>query len=289
MGYGAAQMTNTTGAVFIPDVWANEVEIARESMKVMENLVKRKDADVAKGGNLLEIPFVSNLSTTAVSDNTAVTFQAPTETKIQVSLNRYFESSVAIQKRLSIQAAYDLASQYQQKIAEALTRNIQTDLTGLYSGLSQTVGTGLAALTEPNVSRAVQYLNDANAPMQNRHFVVRPAAMNQLNQIARFTEYQTTGKNSTVMTGANNGLVGNTYGVDVHMTTDIAQVSGTPGTVHNLLFHKDFAVLAIQSKISVARDPRPDYLATGYIADCLWGYAELRDDHGVDVRTVINT
>ncbi len=48
MGYGTAAMTITTGAVFLPDIWSKEIELARESMKVMENLVNRRDADVQR-------------------------------------------------------------------------------------------------------------------------------------------------------------------------------------------------------------------------------------------------
>lgn len=291
MGYGTAQMTITTGAVFAPDVWSREVELARESVKVMPDLVNRRDVDVSQGGNLLEIPFVSNLTSTAVSANTAVTFQAPTETKIQMSLNRHYESSVAIEDRLSIQSAYELATQYQKKIGEAIARTMDTDLTGLYSGLSQTVGTGTSSVTEANITRAIQYLNDANAPQADRHFVVKPGTMNQLQQIGRFTEYQNAGPSlgKAPMIGGNNGYVGNVFNVQVHMTTDIAQVSGTPGKVHNLLFHKDFACLAVQKNMTVEKQRRADYLATGYIASALWGFVELRDDHGVDVITVVNT
>lgn len=289
-GYGTTHQTITTGAVFIPDIWAKKIEIARESKKVMSRLVNRRDADAANGGDSVKIPFVSNLSTTAVSAETAVTFQAPTETSVTVNLNRYFESSVSIEDRLTIQSAYGLAVQYQQKIAEALERNVQTDLTGLYSGLTQTTGTGHTTLTEANIVRAIQYLNDANAPMTDRNLVVKPGAMNNLQQISRFTEYQNTGKGGAApMVGGNGGLIGDVFGVQVHMTTDITQVSGTPGTIHNLLFHKDFAVLVEQRGVKVERDRRPDYLATGYVASALWGYAELRDDHGVDIRTVINT
>lgn len=291
MGYGTNQQTTTTGAVFLPDIWAKEVELARESAKVMRDIVNRRDADVAQSGNLLEVPFVSNLTANAVSDNTAVSFQAPTETKVQVTLNRHFEASVAIQDRLSRQAAYDLAAKYQEKTGEALERQINTDLTGLYTSLSQTVGTGTSTLTEANIVRAIQYLNDANAPQSDRHFVVKPGTMNQLQQLSRFTEYQTVGPSGqpAPMIGGNNGLIGNVFGVEVHMTTDIQQVTGTPGKVHNLLFHRDWAVLCIQKEVGVEMQRRPDFVATGYIATALWGYTQLRSDHGVDVIVTVNT
>lgn len=289
MGFGAAQQTTTTGAVFIATKLSRDLEKARESKKVMAGLVNRRDFDVADDGGTISVPFVSNLSATAVSDNTSVTFQAPTEVAISISINRHFESSVAIQDRLSAQAKYDLMQAYKGKVNEALDRQVETDLTGLYSGLSQTVGTGNAALTEANVVRAIQYLNDANAPQEDRHFVVKPGAMNHLQQIGRFTEYQSVNNGKAPMVGGNNGLVGDVFGVAVHMTTNIAQVSGTPGTIHNLLFHQDAFCLAMQRNVKVEMMRRPDFLATGVIASVLYGYVELRDDHGIDVRTVINT
>lgn len=289
MGFGTAQQTTTTGAVFIATKVSRDLEKARESKKVMAGLVNRRDFDVADDGGAISIPFVSNLSATAVSDNTAVTFQAPTEVAVSVSINRHFESSVAIQDRLSAQAKYDLMQVYKGKVAEALDRQVETDLTGLYSGLTQTTGTGHTALTEANVVRAVQYLNDANAPQEDRHFVVKPGAMNHLQQIGRFTEYQSVNNGKAPMVGGNNGLVGNVFNVQVHMTTNVAQVSGTPGIIHNLLFHKDAFVLAMQRQVKVEMQRRPDFLATGVIASVLYGFAELRDDHAVDLRTVIPT
>lgn len=290
MGLGTNQMTRTTGAVFMPDVWSKDLQIERESLKVMEKLIKRADKDVMDGGNLLEMPFVSNLSATAASNNTAVTLQSPTETKVQISINRWFESSFAVDYALAKQRskAYNLVEQYKQKSIEAITRKIQTDLTGLYSGLSQTTGSGHTAITEANIVRADQYLNEAKAPFQNRSFVVSPDGMANLVQIGRLTEYQNTGKGDAVMIGGNNGLVSSAYAARVYMTTDVAEVSGTPGTAHNLYFHRDFAVLALQQDVEMEMDNRPDFLAEVYVCHALWGFAELRDDHGVDVRSVLN-
>lgn len=283
-------MTVTTGAVFIPDVWSNELQIAREDKLVMAKLVNREDDAVADAGGTLEIPFVSNISANAKNANTEVTFNAPTEVKVQVTMNRYFESSVFIEDRLSIQSKYKLAAQYRPKAGFALAKQVDTDLTGLYSGLSQTVGTGMTTLTEAMVVRAIQYLDDANAPEDDRAFVVKPATMNHLRQISRFTEYQDTGMNGNApMIGGQGGKVRNVFGVPVYMSTNIQQVSGTPGIVHNLMFHRDAFVLAMQKEVSVEEERRATWLGTAYVGSALWGYAELRDDHAVDVKTVVNT
>lgn len=289
MALGTNHLTTTTSAVFLPDIWTKEAEIAREENLVMAGLVKRKDFDVATSGDTINIPFVSNGSATAVSDNTAVTFQSPTETQVQVSINRHFESSYFIQNRTKKQSAYDLMGLYSQRAGYALAEQIDTDLTGLYSGLTQTVGTTGDALTEARVVRAIQYLDDASAPMTDRHFVVKPAAMNSLRQIARFTESNILGGGQSLIVGGNRGLIGNLFGVQVHMSQNIQQVSGTPGTVHNLLFHRDAFVLAIQQDVSVDTDYIIDFLGTAIVGSALWGYAELRDSHAVNVRSAIQS
>lgn len=291
MGFGTNQMNVGvgSGAVFVPQNWSRDIEIARESAKVMAGLVNRRDFDVTSGGNIVHVPFVSNLTTSSIASNGQASFQAPQESEVQVNINRYFESSVAIEYRLSKQSKYELAKQYRGKIAEALDKLVETDLTGLYASASQIVGGGSSAITEANIVRGIQYLNDANAPQQNRHFVVCPAGMNNMQTISRYTDYQTTGVKKSPNVGGNNGLVGNVNGIPVHMTTNILGPAST-GTVihHNLLFHKDFATLAMQKQVSVQVEDRPSYFATGYIASALWGFALLRQDHVVDVQSKDN-
>ncbi len=288
MGYGTNQMTNTTHTKFLPTLWGEAI-VARDQNMVISKLVDRKDADVKNGGTSEDFPLVSNLAATAVSDNTAVTFQANTETAVTLNLNRHFESSFMLQDRTKIQTSYELAKLYSQKIGQALMDKIETDLAGLYSGLTQTQGTGHTALTEAMIVRGIQYLDDAKAPQTERYLVLKPAGMNNLRQIARFTEFQTTGNQTAPMVGGQRGFVTNVFGVDVYVTTNIQQVTGTPGIIHNLLFHRSAFALAMQKDISIENDRRPDYLGTGFVASALWGYVEMRDNHAVDIRTVISS
>jgi hypothetical protein len=284
MGFGAAQMTTTTGAKFIPEIWSKDAELAREANLVLAKKVKRYDSDVKNGGNKVHIPFVSNLVATAVADNTAVTFQAPTETEIQITLNRNYESSFAVQDILSVQSGYDLAKLYAEKIGYALSQKIDTDIAGLYAGLSQVVGDGTTEITEANVARALLYLDNANAPMTDRFLVVRPSTMYSLRQIAAFTEWHNTGKEG-IQVGRNGGMVGDVFGVSVEVSTSIVSVTNF---AQNLLFQRDAFALAIQKDVTVEEQRRPDFLATGYIASAIWGFVELRDDHGVVIKTKDN-
>lgn len=291
MGFGTNQQNVGvgSGAVFVPQNWSRDIEIARESAKVMAGLVNRRDFDATSGGNIIHVPFVSNLIANPIASQGQASFQAPQESEVQVAINRYYESSVAIEYRLTLQAKYELAIQYRGKIAEALDKQIEQDLTGLYASASQLVGGGAVAITEANVVRALEYLDQANAPRKDRHFVVFPGGMNNLRQISRYTDYQTTGEKISPNIGGNNGLVGNVNGLPVHMTTNILGPASTGVPIHhNLIFHKDFATLVMQKKVSVMMEDRPSYFSTGYIATALWGFALLRQDHLVDVQSKDN-
>ena len=291
MGFGTNQQNVgvLSGAVFVPTNWSKKLELARESNKVMAGLVNRRDSDALTGGGIVNVDFISNLTTTPIASQGSANFQAPQESQVQVTISRYYESSVAIEYRLGIQAAYDLVPQYQHKIAEALDKQVETDLTGLYASASNIVGSGTSAITEANIVRAEQYLNDANAPLEDRHLVICPAAKNNLVQISRYTDYQTTGEKPAPQVGGDMGRVGHVNTFDVHMTTNILGPAST-GTVihHNLAFQKDFATLIMQKNVSVMRIDRPDFFATGYIATALWGFALLRQDHLVDVQSKDN-
>jgi len=288
MGWGSNAMTSTTLANYIP-VIKGALIVAREQKPVLSKLVERHDADVAADGKTVQFPLVSSLTATAVSDNTAVTFQSPTETQVTMTLNRYYESSFAIQDDIAAQSAYSAAKQYGDKAEQALLDQQEADLAGLYSGLTQTQGNGMTALTEAMLVRGIQYLDDAKAPETERFFVCKPAAMNNIRQISRFTEFQTMGNAQTPMVGGNRGLVTNVFGVEVYMTTAILQVAGTPGIIHNLLFHRSAFALAEQIGIRLKSQDRPDYLGMGYVASSLWGYTEMRDNHAVDIRTVMQS
>ncbi len=291
MGFGTAQQNvgALSGGVFVPKNWSNRMELARESIKVMAGLVDRRDSDAANGGSEIHVPFVSNLTTSSIASNGQANFQAPQEAEVVIPLNRYFESSVAIEYRLSIQSKYELASKYPHKMTNALVDNIDTDLTGLYASASQIVGGGSSAITEANIVRGIQYFNDAKVPQTGRHFVVCPAGMSNMQLISRYTDYQTTGEKKAPQVGGNNGLIGNVNGVPVHMSQNILgpASTGVP-THHNLLFHRDFASLVMQKEISVTTEDRPSYFAKGYIATALWGFALLRQDHLVDIQSKDN-
>lgn len=298
MALGTLQQTITTGDVFLPEIWSRETQRATQSTLVLANLVKRFDEEVADGGDVLHVPKVSNISANAKAANTQVTLNAPTEGEFTMSINRHYESSYLVEDRLKVQAKYQILNEYSPKAGYAIGAKIDSDLAGLYSGLSQTVGNSTTDITDANLVRAIQYLDDADAPQTDRYFVIKPAGLAHLRLIDKFSRWDALGINPNPASGAGglangssvvrrvgpNGFVGTLYNIEVYMSTNLTEESGTSDTVHNLLFQKEAFALAIQQKPRMQFQYKQEYLGNLATVDAIWGFAEYRDAFGVDFR-----
>lgn len=295
MALGTDQMTITTGDVFLPEVWSKETQKATEATLVLANLVKRFDSELTDGGDILRVPMVSNLTANAKAANTQVTLNAPTESQFTMNINRHFEASYLVEDRLKAQSKYNLLDQYSSKSGYAIAAKIDSDIAGLYSGLSQTVGNSTTDITDANIVRAIQYLDDANAPQSERYFVIKPAGLAHIRQIDKFSRFDSLGVTPTPAAGAGglanmggairrigpNGFLGTIYNVEVYMSTNLTEESGTSDIVHNLLFQKEAFALGIQSKPRTQFQYKQEYLGTLATTDALWGFGEYRDTFGV--------
>jgi hypothetical protein len=109
MALGTNQITTTTAAKFIPDVWSMEVLRATEDALVMAPLVKRYDSLVKERGDTIHIPSLSNLTANDKSANTQVTLQAVTETETTIDINKHKEASFLVEDIVKVQSNYDLS------------------------------------------------------------------------------------------------------------------------------------------------------------------------------------
>lgn len=277
-----ANITVTTHATWIPEVWAGDIMAATRRNLVLANLVRRFDTDVKNGGDVIHIPRLANLAAADKAAGTAVTFQANTEGEYLININKHKVVPFLVEDITKAQARQDLRSAYTDDAGYLLARAVDSDIAGLYTGLSQTVAGG-AALDDADIITAIEFLDVADAPRDGRVFVIHPEAMSDLRAVNKFVTYDNTGKTG-IQEGRNNGLVANVYGVDVYMTNQIVESAGTPNILHNLLFHKDAFGLAMQVAPKVESEYSVDYLGTKVAAHSIYGVAELRDNHAVDVQ-----
>jgi N4-gp56 family major capsid protein len=283
MGLGTDQVTTTSIANWLPDIWASELISERESNLVLANLVKRYDRDVKSKGQTVQIPNLSNISANPKVNNTQVTLNAPVEGVEVITIDQYFDSSVLVEDNADAQSAYDTHSEYRKKagyaIAEEMDKFIATEMTSDFSS----VGTYGTDLTYAIFLDAKLALDNAKVPLTERYLVVTPQGHREMLEVDEFIRYDAMGA-SGQPSAIKTGKVGAILGSEVYMSQNLVVTAGTPVQNNNLYFHRESFGLAVQKGIKVEMQRKTEYLGDLIVASALWGGTVIRADHGVVVR-----
>lgn len=301
MPLGSNQVTVTTAATFIPEVWSDEIVAAYKKNLVAANLIKKMNFK-GKKGDTVHIPAPTRGDASAKAANTQVTLIAATEGEKTVAIDQHWEYSRLIEDIVEAQALASLRQFYTDDAGYALARKVDSTLiqlgrkvqggsgtnaySGAFSGADGTTAyvaatnTGSGALADAAIRRSIQRLDDQDVPMDGRFLIVPPSTRNTLMGINRFTEQAFVGESGNANT-IRNGEIGNVYGVPVFVSTNADTTSGSTATRVCLLAHKDFAVLVEQMGVRTQTQYKQEYLGTLFTADVLFGCDELRDGAAV--------
>ncbi len=297
MAYPTPQVTKTTAATFIPEIWSDEVVAAYKKHLVAANLFKKMSFK-GKKGDTVNIPSPTRGAASVKAASTAVTLIAATETNIPVLIDKHYEYSRFIEDIVEVQALSSLRRFYTDDAGYSLAKQIDTDMvqlgrtfnggaataayTGGYVGGDGTTAyvagsNNQSALTDAAIRRTIQRLDDNDVPTDGRFFMIPPSARNTLMGLDRYTAMDFVGEAGNANT-IRNGQIGNLYGMPVYVTSNCDTTSGSDAARVALMGHKDAAVLVEQLGIRSQTQYKQDYLSTLYTSDTIYGVKELRDN-----------
>lgn len=297
---------NTSAAVFIPEIWSDEVIAAYKSNLVLANHVRRMSM-TGKKGDTIHIPKPTRGTAQAKAEGTAVTLQNATDTEVTITINKHYEYTRLIEDITKVQALGSLRQFYTSDAGYALAKQVDSDLFALGKSLGDGDGsdwthsnvyfpdasTGLTTyavdtvttsdvVTDAIVRKMIQLLDDADVPMDGRVWVVPPATVNTLRGIDRYNSRDFVTGNSV-----NTGQVGDIYGVQVFVSSNCptietaAENSAGDAVRGSLFIHKDAFCLAEQMKVRSQTQYKQEFLADMYTSDTLYGTAVMRTDAGI--------
>ena len=266
-----ANMTVTTGANFIPEIWSDEVVATYKANLVAANLVRNLN-HVGKKGDTIHIPTPGRNAASAKAADTAVTYITDTATDTAVVINKHFEWSTQIEDIVSLQALNSMRKFYTDDAGYALAKNVDSAIITDMDGAAALTG-GNAVITsvtdwDASILVGLEALNDGDVPLDGRSIIVTPSCMTALLGEERFTEQQFIGDGSAIKTGK----IGSIYGVDVYMSTQV----GTGNTEKAFLFQRDAHVLATQQAVRTQTQYKQEYLADLFTADTVYGTKVIR-------------
>lgn len=306
MALGSNHVTNTTAATFIPELWSDEIVAAYKKNLVLANLVNKMPM-TGKKGDTLHIPKPTRGAASTKAAETQVTLQAATESEVVVTVNKHYEYSRLIEDITEAQALASLRKFYTDDAGYALSKQVDDDLFALGKSLGDGDGSdwthsnsfymdgtsGLTAYAEDTVAAAdvfsdaafraaIQQLDDADVPMENRFIVVPPSVRNDIMGIDRYQS-----SDFVDGRGVNNGQIGQLYGIDVYVTSNCPVIetaaNNTAGgdVKAGILGQRDAMVLAEQVGVRSQTQYKQEYLATLFTSDMLYGTKVIRPESGL--------
>jgi N4-gp56 family major capsid protein len=300
---------NTSAATFIPEIWSDEIIAAYQKNLVLANLVKKMGMQ-GKKGDTIHIPAPTRGVATAKAENVAVTIQNAVESEVVVTIDQHFEYSRLIEDITEVQALASLRQFYTGDAGYALAKQVDDDLFNLGKSFGDGNGSSWVHSNAfyPDVSGAltayaldtvedddvftdgifralIQQMDDADVPMDNRSFVIPPSLRNAIMGIDRYVS-----SDFVDGRGVNNGKIGNLYGVDIYVTSNVPVIetaadntaAGNTKDIRGaILCHRDASVLAEQVGVRSQTQYKQEFLGTLYTADMLYGVKVLRPESGL--------
>lgn len=296
-----ANVTTTTAANFIPEIWANTALSALRSRLRLARLVT-KDTDVTNAftvGDVLHIPAPGTFTANNKTAGAAVSLQAPTDSEVTVTLNKHKEVSFLVEDPVRAQENQSVMDRYATNAVIPIANAIEDDLFALYAGFSATPLGGASAFDAARARSARQVLNDANVPETGRNLVITSSSEMALLSDSNIQSYFQYSRSDNV----EEGFVGRLYGFDVYYSNRVPLAT----TYKNLAFQTEAMILAMRrlpdppagsgATSATVTDPESglmlrattaynaSYLGVQVTFDVLYGVAELRDACAVVVAS----
>lgn len=318
MALGTDHVIKSEVPNFIPQLWSDEVIASYKSNLVMANLVRVLNHR-GKKGDSIKIPTPTRGNTSLKAAETQVTLiQHGTDAGLTVTIDKHREYSRLIEDIVDVQALESLRQFYTDDAGYALARRVDYDLIfqaavfgdagfggttpavlveeastfeidststfgnaaiGDNSAAWAAAGAGNATdITDAGIRGFIKKLDDVDAPMAGRYLVVPTVVKQDLLGFSRYTEQAFVGESGRG-NSIRNGLVGDVYGVEIYVTTNLPSVEDA-GAANDqklaLFFQRDALLLVEQLGLRTQSQYKQEYLADLFTADMIYGVKGLR-------------
>ena len=266
-----ANVTVSTAANFIPEMWRDAILDYAERKFQLRNQVTDFSSMVSSGGDILNIPKVAEEAAAAKSAGTAVTYSAQTDGVRQLAIDQHHYEAKRIDDIVKVQESADLFNAYAKSMGYALAKKVENYLATTLKGNTGN-NTDVATdniLLAAELRGGLEKFLDANHDYTDGEtaLYVNPKVYMQLMGLGEFTSANLRGDSVNPIAS---GAVMQIYGMPVFASTDWSE-SGTDGTQIGTAFKKESLYFGQQIAPRVQSSYDIDHLATSVVADVLFG------------------
>ena len=264
-------VTTTTAAVFIPELWRDAILDYAERKFELRNQVMDFSSELPSG-DVLHIPKVTEETAAAKSAGSAVTYQNNTDGEVTITVDQHHYEAKRIEDIVRVQESANLFGAYAQSMGYALAKKVENYLA--VDVLQSSTGNDVSLSSDNTITSALlrsglQKLLDAGFDYADgeTYLYASPAAYMGLLGLQDFFDSSRRGdeQNPNV-----SGCVGMIYGMPTFISTDWDDDGGS-GDETASIFKKEAVYMAMQIAPRVQSAYDIDHLATSVVADILFG------------------
>lgn len=279
---------NTTLTNTIAQKWDMDVLKARYATAVIMQRVLNKSALIMKQYDTVEINIAPNLTTGTVGA-TSGSFTASNNacSKVNIICNIWAYCAEQTTDQARIQSFWTAENEFPKQSGAAFSKDYDSNLAGLYSGLTGLTEVGSDSSPEDfspeAAATAMLRLANANIPTDNVSWILPPTAYYKgwLSN-TQLTAANSMGVPKNVLT---TGYKSNILGSPMYLSTVLSQ-AGSGNAYKGLLLHKEALGIAMQlnNSYKLVDNAAAGTLLHTAIAQSLFGVATIRSDHGVVIN-----
>jgi len=292
----AAKVTNSTPVI----VAQSALRTLSQRIQLARLVNRNYDTDVALYGQTINVTKRGALTVNDKAADATITLQNPADSKVTVTLDKHKEVSFIIEDTAKAFAKPDVLDGYTSDAADRIAEQIDRDISTLFAGFSQSVGTAGTDLTRTTITSARQTLTTGLAPENPRNLIITPGQEQALLDTDGFSFANYVGGDQAFR----QGNLGMAFGFNTWVNTQLPNGAGSPAGKVCFAMHPDAITLVMRSLPmneapgvyqATVQDPQTgvvlrstvsystDYLGLKVTLDVLYGVAELRDSFGVRV------
>ena len=289
--------TGTTLASYIPALWGDKVNEFYRLKLVLGGFFTDRSSELAQGGNILYTPATTEMAANAKSNATTVVLNSPTDAKITLTVDQWYEVSFAIEDTQAAQVkhSYNLQERYAKNAAYTIAAKVDVAIATLFASFTSSVGSSTAVVVDSDIRSAIGILENTGVDLAECAFFFDTKVFwSDVMALDRFVLNINTPGGDPVKKGG----VGMLYGVQVYRSNRIQYVTSTTGRV-NALAHSDAIHQATSSLgsggsmggmvgangIRIQSNYVPQYLSTLTTCDIVYGVTLNRANGGIIIYT----
>lgn len=267
--------------LYIPELWSPTLLDAVKCKLVMADLTVDRSAQL-QGGDRLKIPRLGAMAANPKQPKQNVTLQQPAGDAVSLEIDQHVEASILIEDAAAAVTKYNLIDEFiRVEGAAAIAKKFDADLLTLYSEAQGAVQAGghIGDDLKADLLRMLRQLNEADAPEEERFFVIHPATLERLLALDPVISRDYNPMADGIVSGQLNMLLG----AKIFVTTNVpATVDSGVTTYHNLYFQKNAFTYAVALGPRVQFAYLQDKLGTLATADMAYGVAAQRPSFAVE-------